>query len=217
MTAFDDRQVAGRLLATALAPLRGADVVVLGLPRGGVPVAFEVARALGAELDVIVVRKLGLPFQPEVAMGAIGEGGERVLDHDLVRRAQVTAAQLQTVEQRERQVLNARVAQLRRDREPVSLRGRTAVVVDDGIATGSTARAACEIARRLGAARVVMAAPVAPARTTASGLAADDLVCLAMPAAFRAVGEFYRDFAPITDDEVITLLDAEFGTEPSGF
>lgn len=210
MTMFADRYDAGRRLAASLAHLGGEDLVILGLPRGGVPVAHEVARALGAPLDVIVVRKLGVPFQPEVAMGAIGEGGVRVLDRDLIVRAGVSDRALAEVEQRERGVLDARVALLRqgRPREPVA--GRVAVVVDDGIATGSTARAACEVARRLGAARVVLAVPVAPAGTTAEALSADELVCCAMPLGFRAVGNHYRDFSPTSDEEVVRLL----GTEP---
>lgn len=211
MTMFADRYDAGRRLAAGLAHLGGEDLVVLGLPRGGVPVAHEVARALHAPLDAIVVRKLGVPFEPEVAMGAIGEGGVRVLDRDLIARAGVSARALAEVEQRERGVLDSRVALLRqgRAREPVG--GRVAVVVDDGIATGSTARAACQVARRLGAARVVLAVPVAPPGTTAEALSADELVCCAMPLGFRAVGNHYRDFSPTSDEEVVRLLGAEPG------
>lgn len=206
MTMFADRHDAGRRLAAGLAHLGGQDLVVLGLPRGGVPVAYEIARALDAPLDVIVVRKLGLPFQPELAMGAIGEGGIRVLDEDLMARVGVSQAALRAVEQRERAVLRARVEALRHGRPRETVRGRVAVIVDDGIATGSTARAACEVAYKLGAARVVLAAPVAPAGTTAEELSADELVCCAMPLGFRAVGNYYRDFTPTTDREVVTLL-----------
>jgi putative phosphoribosyl transferase len=206
MTMFHDRRDAGRQLAAMLQHMRGDDLVVLGLPRGGVPVAFEVAQALDAPLDVIVVRKLGVPFQPEVAMGAIGEGGVRVLDHDLIARAGVSDAALRAVEQRERDVLTSRVAALRRGRPGIEWRGRTAIIVDDGIATGSTVRAACEVARERGAARIVLAAPVAPAGTTARQLAADELVCCAMPWRFAAVGHYYRDFTPTTDTEVAALL-----------
>lgn len=211
MTMFEDRFDAGRRLAMGLQHLRGEDIVVLGLPRGGVPVAYEIARALDAPLDVIVVRKLGMPFQPELAMGAIGEGGVRVLDRDLMARAGVSDAALRAVEQRERDVLRDRIDALRRGRPRASLQGRTAVVVDDGIATGSTARAACAVARKLGAARVVLAAPVVPAGVTAEELSADELVCCAMPLGFRAVGNYYRDFTPTTDHEVATLL----GVTPS--
>lgn len=211
MTMFADRREAGRFLATGLGHLVGQDVVVLGLPRGGVPVAAEVARELGAPLDVVVVRKLGLPFQPEVAMGAIGEGGVRVLDPNVIARTSVSAGAVRAVEQRERAVLDARVELLRRGRPRVPLVGRTVVIVDDGVATGSTARAACEVARRLGAARVVLAVPVAPAGTTAEELSADELVCCVTPLGFRAVGNHYRDFSPTSDDEVVRLLDEADG------
>jgi putative phosphoribosyl transferase len=207
MTMFMDRYHAGRCLSAELAHLRDRDVVVLGLPRGGVPVASEVARELDAPLDVVVVRKLGVPHQEEYAMGAIGEGGVRVLDPDVVARAGVSQAAVREVEQRERAVLDARVASLRGGRPWVPLEGRVVVVVDDGIATGSTVRAACEVARRRGAARVVVASPVAPAGTTAAELTADELVCCATPWGFRAVGAYYRDFGATTDEEVRALLD----------
>ena len=204
---FVDRVDAGRQLAQRLGELRGQDVVVLGLPRGGVPVAAEVAEALGAPLDVIVVRKLGLPFQPEVAMGAIGEGGTRVLDHSIMARAGVTAGELNAVEQRERATLDARVARLRRGRPRVDLRGRVAVIVDDGIATGATARAACEVARGLGAAWVVLAVPVAPGDSLHRFEGPDQIVCVSTPVPFLAVGNHYRDFTPTSDDEVTVLLE----------
>lgn len=208
MVEFADRLEAGRRLAEWLEHLRGQDIVVLGLPRGGVPVAFEVARALNAPLDVIVVRKLGVPFQPELAMGAIGEGGVRVLDSQVLRRARVTDEQLNTVETRERAVLEARIDQLRRGRQRVSLTGRTAVIVDDGIATGSTARVACGVARQLGATTVVLAVPVAPADSLQSMPGVDEIVCVALPWPFQAVGCHYLDFSPTSDDEVMALLDA---------
>ena len=160
MDVFDNRVDAGKRLAARLRHLAESDPVVLGLPRGGVPVAAEVAKALNAPLDVIVVRKLGLPFQPEVAMGAIGEGGVRVLDPALIARAGVSAAELAQVEETERATLESRSARFRRGRERADLTGRTVVIVDDGIATGATARAACEVARRLGATRVILAVPV---------------------------------------------------------
>ncbi|GKV71809.1 phosphoribosyltransferase [Pseudarthrobacter sp. NCCP-2145] len=150
MYEFRDRVEAGRKLGLALAGLRGKDAVVLGLPRGGVPVAAEVAKALDAPLDVIVVRKLGVPFQPEVAMGAIGEGGARVLDRRVVSVARVTEDDLRTVEARERALLESRLERYRQGRPPKDLSGRTAIIVDDGIATGSTARVACKVARQLG-------------------------------------------------------------------
>ena len=208
MYEFRDRVEAGRKLGLALAGLRGKDVVVLGLPRGGVPVAAEVANALDAPLDVIVVRKLGVPFQPEVAMGAIGEGGARVLDRRVVSLARVTDDDLRTVEARERALLESRLERYRRGRDPKDLRGRTAVIVDDGIATGSTARVACKVARQLGAARVVLAVPVAPERAMDSLPEADQVLSLISPRDFEAVGYYYRDFSPTTDEEVVHLLDA---------
>ena len=216
MYEFRDRVEAGRKLGLALAGLRGKDVVVLGLPRGGVPVAAEVANALDAPLDVIVVRKLGVPFQPEVAMGAIGEGGARVLDRRVVSLARVTDDDLRTVEVRERALLESRLERYRRGRAPKDLRGRTAVIVDDGIATGSTARVACKVARQLGAARVVLAVPVAPERAMDSLPEADQVLSLLSPCDFEAVGYYYRDFSPTTDEEVVHLLDAAARRERRG-
>ncbi len=205
---FADRVDAGRALAGGLAHLQHEDVVVLGLPRGGVPVAYEVAEALGKPLDVIVVRKLGVPFQPELAMGAIGEGGTQVLDRSLVARLGVTETELQIVERRERAILEDRVTRLRRGRRRLDLTGRVAVVVDDGIATGATARVACQVARSLGAALVVLAVPVAPAGTVGLIREADEVVTVSTPARFSSVGEHYLDFSPTTDEEVVVLLDA---------
>jgi len=207
MSIFEDRVDAGRQLGRRLAELRGQDIVVLGLPRGGVPVAFEVAAALDAPLDVIVVRKLGLPYQPELAMGAIGEGGAKVLDEEVLAHARVSGAELQSVEERERAVLENRVVLFRKGRTRHDLTGRIAVIVDDGIATGSTARAACRVARKQGAARVILAVPVAPAETLADLTEPDEVVCLATPRQFTAVGYHYRDFSPTDDDEVLRLLD----------
>ncbi|WP_332760005.1 phosphoribosyltransferase [Pseudarthrobacter sp.] len=208
MFEFLDRTDAGRRLGQRLAGLRGQDVVVLGLPRGGVPVAFEVARALDAPLDVVVVRKLGVPFQPEVALGAIGEGGARVLDTRTIALAGVTEEDLRTVETKERKLLEQRLARYRQGRNRAEVHGRTVIVVDDGIATGSTARVACQVARQFGAARVILAVPVAPARTVASFKDADEVICLVSPRDFRAVGYYYHDFSPTEDEEVVRLLDA---------
>ncbi|WGY04546.1 phosphoribosyltransferase [Nocardioides sp. QY071] len=217
---FADRVDAGRQLAQRLQHLRGQDVVVLGLPRGGVPVAYEVARGLRAPLDVIVVRKLGLPFQPELAMGAIGEGGYEVLDRGLIARTGVTPRQVESVRAHERAELEDRVRRFRRGREPVDLSGRTAVIVDDGVATGATAVVACRAARHLGAARVLVAAPVGPRGLRRQDLGADDVVLVRAPEPFWAVGRHYRDFRPTTDDEVVALLDAAYTdrapTGPSG-
>ncbi len=181
--------------------------MVLGLPRGGVPVAFEVASALHAPLDVIIVRKLGVPYQPELAMGAIGENGVRVLDDRVVRSAGVDPREVDDIERIERSELARRVARLREGHRPIPLVGRTVVIVDDGIATGSTARAACRVARALGATRVLVAAPVGPA-DAAERLApdADDVICLTQPAHFAAVGQVYRDFSQTSDAEVEHVL-----------
>jgi putative phosphoribosyl transferase len=204
---FLDRIDAGRRLARELLALRGADVVVLGLPRGGVPVAFEVAAALEAPLDVIVVRKLGVPYQPELGMGAIGENGVRIVNDDVVRRAGITEKELATVEQRERAELDRLARRFRGDRPGVALADRTAVIVDDGIATGSTAGAACQVARRQGASRVVLAVPVAPAAVIGElRREADQVVCLETPPWFFAIGEFYADFSPTSDEEVSACL-----------
>jgi putative phosphoribosyl transferase len=205
---FVDRVDAGRRLAVRLEHLRGEPVVVLGLPRGGVPVAYEVAMALGAPLDVIVVRKLGVPFQPELGMGAIGEGGVRVLNERVVRMAGVSEDEIAVVEARERAELDRRARRFRGDRPRVPLAGRIAVVVDDGIATGSTARAACQVARAQGAAKVVLAVPVAPPDWEERiGADADELVCLATPEMFFAIGQFYDDFSQTADEEVTDCLE----------
>ena len=180
---FVDRTDAGRHLAQQLRHLHGTDLVVLGLPRGGVPVAFEVAEELRAPLDVIVVRKLGVPFQPEYGFGAIGEEGVRIIDDYVVRQTRLTETQMAEVEARERATMERRVRQLRGDNPPVSLAGRTVIVVDDGVATGSTARAACRIARTRGAGRVILAVPVGAAHAvSALRQDADEVVCLHTPA-----------------------------------
>ncbi|MFI8089339.1 phosphoribosyltransferase family protein [Streptomyces sp. NPDC086080] len=208
---FLDRRDAGRRLASLLMPLKGPDVVVLGLPRGGVPVAAEVAKALSVPLDICLVRKLGVPFQPELGMGAIGEGGVRVINDEVVRAARVTPHQLAEIEAREREVLESRARRYRGGREPAVLAGRTALIVDDGVATGSTARAACRIARAHGAARVVLAVPVAPHDwATRLGADADELICPHTPWSFYAIGQFYADFSQTDDDEVVACLEEEF-------
>ena len=208
---FVDRADAGRQLGERLRYLRdpdaAADLVVLGLPRGGVQVAAEVAAALDAPLDVILVRKLGVPSMPELAMGAIGEGGVRIVLPETVRRAGVTPEAFDDVERRERAELQRRAERFRGDRPRIPLTGRTAIVVDDGIATGSTARAACQVARAQGAARVVLAVPVAPADwVRALSDAADEFVSLITPPQLQAIGMWYSDFSQSSDDEVITSL-----------
>ncbi len=209
MRLFDDRVDAGRQLAERLESLRGRDIVVLGLPRGGVPVAFEVAKALAAPLDVLVVRKLGVPFQPELAFGAIGEGGEvRVINDAVVQEARLSRDDIDAVESEQRAELQRRSERFRGGRGRISLTGQTAVIVDDGIATGATAKAACQVARAQGASRVVLAVPIGAADTI-ERLApyADEVVCLQTPEFFFAVGQGYRNFTQTSDDEVIALLD----------
>ena len=213
---FADRVDAGRRLAAGLEFLRGEPIVVLGLPRGGVPVAAEVALALGAPLDVIVVRKLGVPYQPELGMGAIGEDGVRVINEALLRHIDIAPSELAEVEERERVELERRAYRFRDGRAPLPLQGRTAVIVDDGFATGSTARAACRVARGRGADRIVLAVPVAPLGWTDQvGTDADDCVCLLTPSAFRAIGQFYDDFSQTSDDEVVACLAAADTTPPA--
>ncbi|MFJ8859740.1 phosphoribosyltransferase family protein [Streptomyces sp. NPDC102451] len=204
---FTDRTDAGRQLAAALHHLEQRDPVVLGLPRGGVPVAYEVARALGAPLDVIVVRKLGVPYHPELGFGAIGEGGARVISDEIVRHTGVREKDLESVERAEGAELLRRAQTYREGRPRLSLEGRTVVVVDDGVATGATARAACQVARAQGAAHVVLAVPVASPDVAARLREdVDEVVCLSTPQLFSAVGEWYRDFSQTSDEEVVSLL-----------
>ncbi|MFZ2177179.1 MAG: phosphoribosyltransferase family protein [Rhodococcus sp. (in: high G+C Gram-positive bacteria)] len=214
---FLDRRDAGRRLAEHLQAYRGENTVILGLPRGGVPVAYEVARALEAPMDVIVVRKLGVPYQPELAFGAIGEDGAKAINDEIVRTAHVSAEELTMVEQAQRAELQRRVVRFRQERPRISLTGRTAIIVDDGMATGATARAGCQVARAQGAERVVMAVPVA-SREAADILTdvADEVICLETPAFFYAVGQWYQDFGQTSDDEVCDLLRraAELFPEP---
>jgi putative phosphoribosyl transferase len=213
---FRDRREAGRRLAERLSGLRASSPLVLGLPRGGVPVAFEVANALGAPLDVLVVRKLGVPFQPELGMGAVGEDGVRVLNPDVLRQAGATETQLAAVEARERAEVEDRAVRLRRGRPAIPLQGRTVVIVDDGLATGGTARAAVHVARARGAERVILAVPVAPPETVAAlHRDADDVVAVESPEPFFAIGGWYTDFSPTSDDEVIQLL-ARRGADRKG-
>jgi putative phosphoribosyl transferase len=212
---FRDRTDAGRQLAARLGHLRGQPAVVLGLPRGGVPVAFEVARALAAPLDVIVVRKLGVPFQPELGMGAVGEDGVRILNQEVIGGSGVLPDDLAAVEEHEQAEVARRARRYRGGRPRQPLDGRVAVVVDDGIATGSTARAACQTARALGAARVVLAVPVAPAGWhDRIGGDADELISVAVPVPFYAIGQFYDDFSQTTDEEVAACLDLAATTAP---
>jgi putative phosphoribosyl transferase len=206
---FRDRAEAGRRLAVKLADLSGQkDVLVLGIPRGGVPVAFEVARALRAPLDVIVVRKLGFPGAHELAMGAVASGGVRVLNDHALRELPVRRDVIDDIATRELEELERRERVFRRDRPPFDPRGKTAIVVDDGLATGSTMRAAILALRKRGAAAVVAAVPVGatPTCRTIAQLA-DRLECVIEATDFFAVGAWYRDFSQTTDEEVRRLLE----------
>jgi predicted phosphoribosyltransferase len=209
---FEDRRDAGRRLAERLRGFRGQDVVVLGLPRGGVPVASEIARALGAPLDVLVARKLGAPFQPELGVGAIAEGGVEFLDGRSLAMLRLRPEDLADVVSREREELARRVALYRDDREAIDLRGRTVILVDDGLATGVTARAALRSVRLREPALCVLAAPVcAPATGRALSAEADQFVCLLAPARFAAVGEWYRHFDQVDDQTILDLLRPDAG------
>lgn len=209
MARFADRAAAGRELAELLAPAYAGrvDLIVLALPRGGVPVAAPVASRLGAPLDVVLVRKLGAPWQPELGLGAIATGGGRVLDRRLVDRLGVSAADLAAIIERETAELARQEVAYRGDRPVPDLSGRTVLLVDDGVATGSSLRAGALAIRAAGAAAVVAAAPCGPpdaARRLAG--ACDQVVLAATPAEFRAVGQCYDDFSATTDDEVRALL-----------
>jgi predicted phosphoribosyltransferase len=207
-TPFPDRYEAGRRLAGRLAAYADRpDVLVLALPRGGVPVGYEVARALGAPLDVFVVRKLGVPGHEELAMGATASGGVCVLNADMVRALGIPSRAIEVVAARELQELRRRERAYRGDRPAPAVGGRTVILVDDGLATGSTMRAAVEAVRRLGPARVVVAAPVAsPATCEEFRGVADECVCALTPEPFDAVGAWYDDFSQTTDEEVRELL-----------
>lgn len=208
---FRDRDEAGELLGRDLArrlPHRD-DVLVLALPRGGVPVASGVARALGAPLDVFIVRKLGVPGHEELAMGAIASGGVRVLNRDVLDYMPVSQKLIDTVDEREQRELERREREYRGARPPIDVKDRTVIVVDDGLATGSTMRAAVEALRRMGPRRIVVAVPVAAESTCnefrTEGIA-DDVVCLRTPEPFQAVGLWYADFTQTTDEEVHAIL-----------
>lgn len=205
---FDDRRDAGRRLAERLSALQLSDPLVLGLPRGGVPVAYEVATRLSAPLGVFVVRKIGAPFQPELAVGAIAEGGEPALDDQLIRTLGLQPAQLEPVIERERAELQRRVAQYRSDGSGPDVTGRDVVLVDDGLATGASARAALHALRARSPRRLVLAVPVgAPDSVRSLQAVADEVVCVQTPRPFGSVGQWYVDFRQTTDEEVLELLD----------
>jgi predicted phosphoribosyltransferase len=215
---FGDRKQAGQVLARLLEGYRGrSDVVVLALPRGGVPVASEVAAALGAPLDVFIVRKLGVPGHRELAMGALAEADTVVLNDEVVRHLDIPRHVLQDVIAEERLELLRQGRTLREGRVPIELVGMVAVLVDDGLATGSSMRAAMVAVRQRHPARIVVAVPVAP-HSTAAELAreVDEVVCATTPSPFLAVGESYRAFPQVTDEEVKALLRAAALREQPG-
>ncbi|MEV1133476.1 phosphoribosyltransferase [Rhodococcus coprophilus] len=205
---YASREDAGRRVARAATHLREVhDPVVLALPRGGIPVARELALALDAPLDVLVVRKLGVPWHPELAMGAIAEGDFRVLNEDVLRAGRIGADAIESVERRERTELARRAQMLRAGAARVDLSGRTAVIVDDGMATGATAAVACTAARAAGATRVVVAVPVAsPEAARRVAPVADEVLCPWIPRDTNSVGAAYDDFHQLGDDEAVRLL-----------
>ena len=208
-TKFRDRSDAGRALAAALRQYANRnDILVLALPRGGVPVAYEVARELGAPLDIFLVRKLGVPGHEEYAMGAIAEGGAIVLNRDVIQQLGIPPRAVESVIQQERAELERRAGLYRHGRAPPEVRERVVILVDDGLATGSTMRAAAQALRMLRPARIVVAVPVAPVETCeALRDAADEVLCLRTPEPFHAVGLWYADFAQTLDAEVRELLE----------
>ena len=209
---FRDRRDAGVQLAAALRGYRNQNALVIGLPRGGVVVAAEVAASLQAELDILVVRKLGAPGQPELGLGAIAEGGVQLLNEPLMAQVKVTREQLQSTIDAETMELERRVARYRRGGEPPAVAGRTVILVDDGLATGGTVRAAAGALRELAASSLVLAVPVGSPRTVEELRPLfDDIICLETPTMFYAIGQFYTDFAQTTDEEVIELLSAVDG------
>lgn len=205
---FEDRAQAGRRLATLLGAFHGPDVVVMALPRGGVPVGFEVARALQVPLDVLVIRKIGVPGQEELAAGAVANGGIRVLNHDVVARYKVSAEELDAATAREEEELQRRLELYRRGRPLTPLEGKRVILVDDGLATGATMRAAVQVVKAQRALALVVAVPVAApgAVEVFTGLV-DEVVCAVTPPSFRSVGAFYEDFRQTTDEEVVALLE----------
>jgi len=205
---FKNRQEAGRQLALRLHQYAGCEnVIVLGVPRGGIPVAFEVATSLRVPLDIFVLRKLGVPGHEELAFGAIGSGGIRVLNRDVIDNLSVSEVEIAAVTKSEQAELQRRERRYRGDRPPLSLAKRTVILVDDGIATGASLRAAIHGIRKMRPAAIVVATPVAP-RLTCNLLRqdVDELVCVEVPEPFYGVGQFYQDFSQVSDEEVIQFL-----------
>jgi predicted phosphoribosyltransferase len=204
---FEDRRDAGRRLAAVLTPFADADPVVLALPRGGVPVGYEIARRLRAPLDVLIVRKLGVPGREELAMGALATGGARVLNEDVVGLLRIPEEAIERVAAAEQREIERRERLYRGDRPPVAVEGRTVILVDDGLATGATMRAAARSLRQRAPRTLVAAVPVgAPESCAMLSKHVDRMICLEQPAAFMGVGRWYRNFTQTTDEEVRSLL-----------
>ena len=212
---FKDREDAGRRLAERLSRYRDERPVVFALPRGGVPVGYEISRALGVPLEVFVARKLGAPGQPEFGIGAVAPGGVRILNEDVIRRLGITDDYVERITEQETAELERRLRHFRGERPQPEVRGRTVILVDDGLATGVTARAAIKALRRLEPQRLVLAAPVCAAQTAELlGPEVDEFLCLEAPPDLGAIGFWYRDFSQTTDDEVIELLERAQHEEP---
>jgi len=204
---FANRSDAGKQLAAKLLRYSGPQTRILALPRGGVPVAYEVARALGAPLDVFIVRKLGAPGREELAIGAIAPGGVRVLNDETIEALGILPGDIKAIADRELVELERREAAYRAGRANLDVKGSTIILIDDGLATGASMQAAILALRRVGPQRIIAAVPVAPEETcTMLARFADEMVCLAMPRPFRGVGAWYDDFRQVTDDEVRALL-----------
>jgi putative phosphoribosyl transferase len=215
---FANRTDAGKKLATALARYRDDDPVVLALPRGGVPVALEIARALDAPLDLVIARKIGVPFQPELAMGAVVDGETPIVvrNEDVISAVAVSAGAFDAICRREMDEIKRRRERYLGDCAPVPVSGKTAIVVDDGIATGATVRATLRATRARHPKRLVLATPVAPSDTLAElQPETDDIVCLETPAFFGSIGTYYRDFSQLTDEAVVALLGQASRAKPS--
>jgi len=213
-----DREEAGQILAERLARFAAqSDVVVLGLPRGGVVVAYQVAKALKAPLDVFLVRKLGVPGHEELAAGAIASGGVRVLNEDVVRSIGLSESRLDEIAAREQAVLERREELYRGHSSPVELAGKQVIVVDDGLATGATMRTAVAALKRLGPARIIVAVPTAPVETcNMLSKEADEVVCAMTPSPFFSIGEWYEEFTQVSDDEVVALLEQARALDQTG-
>ena len=213
---YSNRSEAARLLAQALQPYAGgSDMLILGLPRGGVPVAYEVAQTLKAPLDLMLVRKLGVPGHEELAMGAIATGGIRVLNAEVIERLGISDTEVERIAAREQQELQRRDRVYRGHRPPPDMEGRCVILVDDGLATGATMRSAIAAVRQQKPARLVVAVPVAPLHTVARlREEADEVVCPATPEPFFSIGRWYEDFAPVTDEDVRVLLEQAWREQP---